>query len=155
MHRGLPIMIARRMLLASALLVAANTTRAQANGVWIVSSAESGLPPSDTSKAGRSIGRGPSIRQVSPIGAVPANVPFDLRVEFAGRGGEKIAPATVQITLLRGSNVDITQRMKAYITPTGIAVPNAMVPAGSYVLQVVVSDADGHQSTANIEINAR
>ena len=84
-----------------------------------------------------------------------ANKPFNLRIEFAGRGGEKIAPTTAQVVLLRGSNIDITQRLKAYITPAGIVVPDAMVAPGTHVLQVAVSDDRGHQSTANIEIDAK
>jgi hypothetical protein len=152
-------MIARRMFLFSGILsfglLSTASSRAQSAGAWLISSAEASLPPSIASETDRAIGRGPAIRQVSPDGAVSAGAPFELRVEFAGRGGEKIAPTTVRILLLRGGNIDLAQRLKAYITPTGIVMPNAMVPAGTYVLQVVVADADGHQSTANIEIDAR
>lgn len=153
------MMMARRVLLSSGILslglLSSATSRAQGAGAWLISSSEAALPPSATSKAGRSIGRGPAIRQVAPAGTVPANAPFDLRVEFAGRGGEKISPATAQVVLLRGGNVDLTQRLKPYITPAGIAMPNAMVPPGTYVMEVTVADADGHKSTANIEISAR
>lgn len=150
--------LSRRMLLSTSVLsfglVAAVEAGAQ-SGVWVVTSAEASLPPSATSKAGRSITRGPAIRQVSPAAAVPANQPFALKIEFAGRGGEKINPSTAQITVLRGNNVDITSRLKPYITANGIEIPNAMVPAGSYALQVAISDAGGRQSLANIEIEAR
>lgn len=128
---------------------------AQGGGVWLVSSQEAAMPPAQASKAGRSITRGPAIRQISPANAVAANQPFDLRVEFAGRGGEKINPASTQILILRGNTVDVTSRVKPYVTATGIEMPNAMVPAGTYVLQVTVSDAGGRQSIANIEIDAK
>ena len=151
--------LSRRTLLGSSVLAGgvgvAMAVRAQSGGMWVVTSQEAALPPSPTSKAGRAISRGPAIRQVSPSGAVPSNRPFELRVEFVGRGGEKIAPATAQVMLLRGSNVDITQRLKGYITPTGIVVPDAMVAPGMHVLQVAVSDTNGKQSTANIEIEAK
>lgn len=124
-------------------------------GVWLVTSQEAALPPSAASKAGRSITRGPAIRQVSPEGAVAANRPFDLHVDFAGRGGEKINPASAQITILRGGNVDITSRLKPYITEKGIEMPAAMVPPGTHVLQVAVSDAGGRQTIANVEIDAK
>ena len=51
--------------------------------------------------------------------------------------------------------VDITSRLKPYITATGIEIPNAIVPPGTYALQVTVSDAGGRQSVANVEIEAR
>lgn len=129
--------------------------RTQGNGVWLVTGQEAALPPAATSTAGRSITRGPAIRQISPTAAVAANQPFDLRVEFAGRGGEKINPASAQVLVLRGNNVDVTSRLKPFITANGIGMPNAMVPPGTYVLQVAVSDAGGRQSIANVEIEAR
>ena len=41
--------------------------------------------------------------------------------------------------------------------PSAVAidVPNAMVPPGTYVIEVAVSDAGGRQSVANIEIDAK
>ena len=127
--------------------------RAQ-SGVWVVTSAEAALPPSQASKAGRSITRGPAIRQVSPAAAVNANQPFPLKVEFAGRGGEKINPKSAQILILRGNTVDVTSRFQPFITANGIEMPAAMVPPGTYVLQVTVSDSGGRQSVANVEIDA-
>ena len=149
----------RRQLLSGAALsfgiLAAGHVQAQGNGVWVVTSQEAALPVSPASKAGRSITRGPAIRQVSPASAVAPNQPFALKVEFAGRGGEKINASSAQIMVLRGNNVDVTSRLKPYITVNGIEIPNAMVPAGTYVLQVAVSDAGGRQSIANIELEAR
>ena len=150
--------IARRGLLSGGLLCGAvlGLPRVQAqSGVWLVTGAEAALPPSATSKAGRAITRGPAIRQVSPAASVPANQPFTLRIEFAGRGGEKVDPATAQITILRGSDINITDRLKPYIKANGIEIPNAMVGAGTHALQVAVSDARGRQTIANIEIDAR
>ena len=83
-----------------------------------------------------------------------ANQSFALKIEFAGRGGEKINPASAQVAILRGNNVNITDRIRPYITANGIEIPDARVPAGTYVLQVTVSDAGGRQSIANIEIDA-
>jgi hypothetical protein len=145
--------LTRRVLFCFALLPAVGV-RAQ-GGNWVVTSQEAALPLSTASKAGRAISRGPAIRQVSPAGPVAPNSPFALRVEFVGRGGEKIDPATAQITILRGNNVNVTQRLRAFITANGIEIPDAMVAPGTHVLQVAVSDSGGRQSLANIEIEAR
>ena len=125
------------------------------SGLWVITMEEATLPPSQASRAGRSITRGPAVRQVSPAGPVASNQPFPLKIDFAARGGEKINPASVQVRVLRGGTVDVTQRLAPFIRPTGIDVPNAMVPPGTYVLEVSVSDAGGRQSVANIEIDAR
>jgi hypothetical protein len=146
--------VTRRILFGLALLPIAEV-RAQATGTWLVTSQEAALPPSASSSAGRAITRGPAIRQTSPTGQVPANGPFRLRVEFVGRGGEKVNPATAQIMILRGNTIDITQRLRPFISANGIDVPEALVAPGAHVLQVAVSDSGGRQSLANIEIEAR
>jgi hypothetical protein len=146
--------VTRRMVLAFAVLPIAEA-RAQAGGNWVITSQEAALPLSASSKAGRAITRGPAIRQVSPAGPVAPNSPFALRVEFVGRSGEKIDPATAQITILRGNTINITQRLRAFITANGIVIPDAIVAPGTHVLQVAVSDDRGRQSLANIEIDAR
>lgn len=128
---------------------------APGTAVWAVTSAEAGLPPSAESAAARSISRGPAIRQISPAAKVAANQPFQLKVEFAGRGGEKVNPQSAQITLLRGNNINITQRLLPYLSASGIDIPNALVPPGQFVLQVKVQDTGGREGLANIEIDAR
>jgi hypothetical protein len=148
--------MSRRLLLSGSILSCgvAFGARAQA-GVWVVQANEAALPPSSSSKAGRAISRGPAIRQVSPAAPVAPNVPFTLQVEFVGRGGEKIDPKSAQIVILRGGDINATQRFQPYITARGIEIPNAMVPAGTHVLQVAVKDDRGRESVANIEIEAR
>lgn len=153
--------MARRELLCSGALfcISIGSSFAQApasgNAVWAVTSAEAGLPPSAESTAARSISRGPAIRQISPTTIVAANQPFPLKVEFAGRGGEKINPQSVQITLLRGNNINITQRLLPYLSANGLDIPNALVPPGNFVLQVTLRDTGGREGLANIEIAAR
>jgi len=150
--------ITRRILLGGVAIlpIVGARTQAQAqSGNWLVTPQEAALPLSPTSKAGRAITRGPAIRQVSPAGPVAPNSPFALQIEFAARGGEKINPATAQLLVLRGNNVNITQRVRAYITPSGIVIPDAMVAPGTHAIQVSVSDSGGRQSIANIEIEAR
>jgi hypothetical protein len=141
--------------IASVGSVVASVANGQGAGVWLVTAQEAALPPSTASKAGRSITRGPAIRQISPDKAVAANKPFDLHIDFAGRGGEKINAASVQIAILRGGNVDITSRLKPFVTEKGIEMPAAMVPPGTHVLQVTVADAGGRQTVANVEIDAK
>lgn len=83
------------------------------------------------------------------------NQPFGLKIEFAGRGGEKINPASARVILLRGDTVNITQRLRPFISEKGIELPNAMVPPGNYVFEVEVSDVAGRQSLAGIAVEAR
>lgn len=148
-------LVYRRLFTGGALASLVPLSLQAQSGVWVITSSEAALPPAVAGKAGRAITRGPAIRQVSPAGPVAPNQPFPLRVEFAARGGEKINAATAQVKVLRGGTVNVTQRIQPYIGPNGIDIPNAMVPPGTYVLEVTVSDAGGRQSIANVEIEAR
>ena len=74
---------------------------------------------------------------------------------FTGSLTFNVDTATTHLTSLSLDNVNITDRLKPYITANGIEMPAAMVPAGTYVLQVAVSDASGRQSIANVEIDAK
>lgn len=144
----------RRGLLAVLATAAAPGARAQ-SGTWVVTDREAALPVSRENAGSRSVTRGPAIRQVSPSANVAPGRPFWLRVEFAGRGGEQVNAASVQVVLLRGGNIDITQRLRGFVSASGIDIPDALVPAGTHVLRVEVSDARGRQSTTVVEIDAR
>src|SRR5580698_3706781 len=82
------------------------------------------LPPS-----ARGITRGPEIDVESPRGhGKPVHSPFPLRIEFVAHGGAHINPASVKVIYLRQGNIDLTGRLKADISATGINVPNAETP---------------------------
>ena len=72
------------------------------------------------------------------------------------RGEVEFDNSTIEdFVLLRGNDIDITSRLKPYVSPAGIAIPNALVPPGKFVLQVAVSDGSDRRTTANVEINAQ
>ena len=56
--------------------------------------------------------------------------PFRLNVRFMPANGVPVDPATVRVFYRRNPPVDITQRIKQYITPGGIDAPSVVVPSG-------------------------
>ena len=153
----LRVMMRRRLLVCGVVsggAIATLAAHAQV-GVWVVTPAEAALPPARSLRNGRCITRAPAIRQISPVHAVAAGQPFRLIIEFAARGDEKINPSSVQVTMLRGNEINLTDRLRPFITAKGIEIANAMVPAGTHVLEIAVGDTSCRQSSANIEIIAR
>lgn len=100
----------------------------------------------------RAITRAPTITFVAPGGAAATHVPFPLVIRLAPHGGARIDPASVHVTYLKLPNIDLTERLRPYIGATGIAMPEAIVPPGTHVLKIDVTDSDGRQSSVRISI---
>ncbi|MBP0464499.1 hypothetical protein J5Y09_11335 [Roseomonas sp. PWR1] len=146
-------MLRRTTLLLPALLLAPGTARAS---VWLVTEREAALGTAEDAQGTRAVTRGPGIRYVAPrLNAVPAGQPFWLRIEFSGRGGAAVNPASVRVTLLRGGRIDITSRLQGYITASGIDIPEALAPAGKHALRIEVADDQGRQSAAVLDVDVR
>jgi hypothetical protein len=78
-----------------------------------------------------------------------------LAPEFAPRGGSKIDPASVKVEYLRGSGVDLTERLKASINPEGIEVASAQVPAGEHAFRVSVRDSEGREGKTEFKLTVK
>ena len=65
----------------------------------LITTKESQLPNAQGELKTRGISRGPGIRVVSPETEVKS--PFDLKVQFEPRGGNKIDPTSVKVTYLK------------------------------------------------------
>jgi len=63
--------------------------------------------------------------------------------KFTPCGVAKIDAASVKVTYLRSPNVDLTPRLKPFVQPTGIDMPDARLPAGDRAVRVDLKDSDG------------
>ena len=89
----------------------------------------------------RGITRGPKIEFVAD--SEPVHSPMHLQVKFESYGGAKIDPDSVKVTYMRSPNVDLTGRVKAYVRPTGIDIPDVQLPVGDHMVRVDLKDSDG------------
>ena len=126
---------------------------ALAANVILITPDEAKLPPPKIAVAmsARGVTRGPQIEVVQD--ADPTKSPTHFQLKFVAHGGAKIDPATVQMTYLRTPDVDLTPRIKPFVTDGGIDIPNAVVPAGAHMLRVDLKDSDGRAGTLNFTLN--
>jgi hypothetical protein len=111
----------------------------------LITKTEAALPAAKGGRE-RGISRGPTIIVASPPPAAGTiHSPLDLKIEFMPHGGATIDVASVLITYLKEPTVDLTQRLKKFIEPSGIDVQNAEVPPGTHRLRVTVIDSNGHE----------
>jgi hypothetical protein len=143
-----------KLLISLVFLVLIGFGAAPAEAFQLITQAEASLPAAPASQvAFRGLTRGPTIDQVSPPAdaAAPAG-PLNLDVSFEAHNGATVDPATVKVTYLKQPAIDLTQRLKPYITPKGIVAANVDIPAGVHMLRIDVTDSQGRSTTTIMKI---
>jgi hypothetical protein len=117
-------------------------------GVVLITPEEATLPLPKQLVSSRAVTRGPRIEAAIEDGTLRS--PLRFKLIFRAFGGSTVDPSTLVVTYLRGSNIDLTQRVKKFVQPGGIDVPDAEVPPGEHAIRVEVKDSDGRTGTANV-----
>jgi hypothetical protein len=146
--RRLPVGLA----IISMIVVLAQSPAFAAN-VILITPDEAKLPPPKVAVAlsARGVTRGPQIELIQD--ADPTHSPTHFQLKFVAHGGATIDPASVQMTYLRTPDVDLTPRVKPFVTGSGIDIPSAVVPAGAHMLRIDLKDSDGRVGTLNFTLN--
>jgi hypothetical protein len=119
----------------------------------LITQKEAKLPEANGSLKTRGITRGPAIKVSSPdLTAAEIKSPFDLKVLFEGRGGNKVDPNAVKISYLKATEVDLTPRLQGAISAGGIDFSKAEVPPGEHAIKITVKDLDGRESSTVINL---
>lgn len=137
-------------ILAALLFWVSSSVFAQA--VQLITADEAKLPAAGAKPLSRAITRGPGVKLVSPD-SVAGN--FAFKVAFEPRGGATVDPASVKVEYLKGSGVDLTERLKGGIKPGGIEIPAAAAPAGEHPIRVTVRDSEGRQGSAEFSLKVK
>ena len=77
---------------------------------------------------------------------------LEFDVTFAPHNGATIDPSKVHVTYLKQPEIDLTQRLKPYITAKGINAHDATVPPGTHMIRVDVTDSDGRSTSQVMKI---
>lgn len=135
--RGFYFLVFASMLAAGLMLAGA------ASAVELITDDEAKLPAAAKMGTRGGITRGPGIKVVSPRPDGQVKAPFAMKVDFQPHGGSKIDASSVKVTYLKKPVVDLTPRLKAAISESGISLADANVPAGTHDIKIDVTDADG------------
>jgi hypothetical protein len=118
----------------------------------LITDAEARLPPSASVAIPRGLTRGPGVEQDAPPLDRSARSPLVFKVGFQTRNNVAINPATIRLTYLKANPVDLTDRIRRYITPTGIQMDQAEVPPGVHYLRLDLKDLQGRLGAAIIKL---
>ena len=137
----------KKNLIAYALGMSFTLASVSASAAPLITPKEAQMPAASGELKTRGIARGPGIKVISPdVTAPEIKGPFDLKVVFESRGGNKIDASAVKVTYLKATAVDLTPRLKGAITENGIDFAKAEVPPGEHSVKITVKDVDGRES---------
>ncbi len=141
----------RPMIFTACIVIAAAATPVMA-GTLLISAEEAKLPPPKgaVAVATRGITRGPKVAYVGAPDT--AKSPMRLQLKFESFGGSKIDTDSLKVTYVKNPAVDLTPRLKPFVQPTGIDMPDAELPAGDHLIRVDVKDSDGRTATTSFTL---
>jgi hypothetical protein len=147
--------IMKSIVVASCLLALALTGETAHAGNVLINQEEASLPAPPTtasvSLVTRGITRKPNVILTSPEASVSS--PFNLQFKFEAHGGSKIKPNTFRIVYMRTPNVDLTARVKPFLTADGVEMTGAEVPPGQHMIKVTIADSENREGSAVFTLN--
>jgi hypothetical protein len=139
----------RFMIVGGCFLALALGSNAANAGEVLIKPEEAALPPSSNASkiplTTRAITRRPDLTLVSPDKAVTS--PFKLQLKFQAHGGSTIKPDSFHLIYLKSPVVDLTARVRPYVTQNGVEMTGAEVPPGQHTIEAKISDSDGRESS--------
>jgi hypothetical protein len=146
-NSSLLLVVPRRQALcgAAASLVLFAAARAAAP-FQLITPAEAALPPGKlpSFEIRGSPTRLPRVTMMSPPpGGGAVYSPLDFKLRFRAFGGAAINPNLVVVTYVKKPDIDMTSRIKPFITASGIDIPLAEVPPGLHQFWIELMDTDG------------
>jgi hypothetical protein len=143
-----------RILLAVLSCLLTFETGLSQSGVVLISDDEAKLPPPQIPPLDmRGVTRAPKIALTSPDGAFHSPAP--LKLTFQSYGGVKIDVDSLRVFYLRTPIVDITTRIKPFVSAAGIDLPAAIIPPGEHMLRFDIKDADGRATSKIVVLKAK
>jgi hypothetical protein len=114
----------------------------------LITAEEAALPPQKGAvpNSGRGITRGPKIQMPEAETGVQTS-PMRFQVKFQAFGGSSIDLEALKVTYLKTPVVDLTARIKPFAQPTGIDMPDALLPPGDHLVRVDIKDSDGRAAS--------
>lgn len=78
--------------------------------------------------------------------------PFTLMVGFSARDGAAPDLTTLRVECLKSPVIDLTPRLKPYVTPGGVTVERTTLPPGLHKFRVSINDVRGRLSEKDFTI---
>lgn len=125
--------------------------------LWLIKPEEAALPPAVFERGGPTElstplpETGPDIEIVSPLADTPNASPLEIMIRFNPRNAP-IDLSTLKVTLVKWINIDLTDRIREFVTPEGIHVGNAELPSGEHLVRFSLADQNGDITVKQVKL---
>ncbi|MBF0356650.1 MAG: hypothetical protein HQL43_15575 [Alphaproteobacteria bacterium] len=119
-------------------------------GGWLVTPDEAAQPASRVLVPAKSDPGGPKVLIKTPSAVSEVKPPVNIEVTFEPLNGEQIDLKSLKVTYLALINVDITDRLAPYLTPSGIHAEGADLPVGDHTIELAIKDGAGRRSVERL-----
>lgn len=122
---------------------------------WLITPQEAAMDPAANLPGGgfTAIGAesdlGPKIEVLKPINGASAPPPVEVEIKFTQKG-IPVDPESLKVSVVKFVNIDITDRVRAHASTTGIHVPGAQIPSGKHTVRISIADKDGMRSVKDV-----
>lgn len=113
----------------------------------LITAAEAAAPDLPSSESYIEISRegddGPIIELNAPQIGNPAKSPLTIDVTFLQNKGKDIDLSTFKAEYLKFITIDLTSRIKPYVTKDGIHTKDTKLPSGTHSIRITIGDKSG------------
>ncbi len=104
-----------------------------------------GLLPIGESAGAKPAPGAPKIIVDKPTQNNGVHAPFTIKIRFVPSSGNKINLNSLEVDVRKVVKISLVSRLKPYLTPEGINVPDAQIPSGTYNIHIALADDHGHR----------
>jgi hypothetical protein len=95
---------------------------------------------------------GPAIKVIAPKENMVQIAPFDIDIRFEQRGAAVVDLASLKVFLMKLWDIDITDRVRPYVSGDGIHVTHADFPKGQHTIKIAIADHEGNESLRTMTV---
>lgn len=95
---------------------------------------------------------GPIIEVVNPEYGKIYSPPLPVIVRFVPKDGQEVDLSTLKVEYMKFIPIDITERVRPYITKDGIRAEKVNIPPGIHNIRVSLSDVKGAKTRVNLYV---
>jgi len=125
------------------------------NDSWLITPQEAAMDPAaevpegGLTAIGAESNLGPKIEVVKPANGGRATPPVEVEIKFAEKGSP-VDPESLKVSVVKFIDIDITDRVRAHASMSGIHVPGAQIPPGKHTVRISIADKDGLRSVKDV-----
>ena len=135
--------------------IAESVQASTGHDLWLITPQEAAMNPAEEHGLNGEIPvaaeseMGPKIDVIKPNQGGSAPAPVEVDIKFISKVSP-VDPTSLKVSVVKFINIDITDRVRAFASPTGIHISGAQLPLGKHTVRISIADEDGLRSVKDV-----